>query len=133
MSLDFSEEPRRAFRRPPQTGSSAGLFAFILLVLAFAGGVAYFAYESMNRKIPPPEDFRDRLQTGELTPQDLGILAFSFSLYFCPSIIAILRRHNNFAPILVINALLGFVFIGWVVALAWALTDLRPRDNGRAS
>lgn len=54
------------------------------------------------------------------------VLLLAVPLYFLPTIIALLRKHNNVAPIAVVNFLLGFVFVGWVVALAWALTDQAP-------
>ena len=35
----------------------------------------------------------------------------------------LLRRHNNKIPILIVNILLGWTFIGWVVALIWSFTS----------
>lgn len=46
----------------------------------------------------------------------LGLL-----LYFVPSIVAAARRMKNPAPLVVINVFLGWTFVGWVVALAWAV------------
>jgi hypothetical protein len=54
------------------------------------------------------------------------LLFFAIPIYFLPTIIALLRKHNNLGPIVVVNFLLGCVFVGWVVALAWALTDQAP-------
>ena len=50
----------------------------------------------------------------------LGLVALI--LYFLPSIIAGLRGHHNTAAIFVLNLLLGWSFIGWVVSLVWACT-----------
>ena len=44
------------------------------------------------------------------------------SLYFIPAIVAKVRDHHNFLAILMLNLLLGWSFIGWVVALIWAST-----------
>lgn len=44
-------------------------------------------------------------------------------LYFIPSIIAIARNHPNMASIIVVNLLLGWSFVGWVISLAWSLTN----------
>jgi Na+/H+-dicarboxylate symporter len=51
--------------------------------------------------------------------------------YFIPSIIAYRRRKANRVAILAVNILLGWTFVGWVVALVWALkvdvVDLRAQ------
>lgn len=41
-------------------------------------------------------------------------------LYFLPTIVAF--RKKNLAAIFVLNLLLGWTFLGWVVALIWAMT-----------
>lgn len=43
-------------------------------------------------------------------------------LYFLPTLIAVKRTHRNMAPIAVINILLGWSLIGWVIALAWSFS-----------
>ncbi len=43
-------------------------------------------------------------------------------VYFLPSIVATNRGHHNTEAITVLNLLLGWTFLGWVVALVWALT-----------
>ena len=47
-------------------------------------------------------------------------------LYPLPTYIALRRRKRNVAAILILNLLLGWTFIGWTVALVWALTVDRP-------
>lgn len=42
--------------------------------------------------------------------------------YFLPSIIAGSKRKRNAGAIFALNLLLGWTFIGWVVALVWSLT-----------
>ena len=44
------------------------------------------------------------------------------AFYFIPSIVAYQRKHPNLKAILVLNVLLGWSVIGWVVALVWSLT-----------
>jgi RsiW-degrading membrane proteinase PrsW (M82 family) len=51
------------------------------------------------------------------------------ALHFLPSILAGVRHAKNTGWILVINFLLGWTIIGWVVALIWALRDT-PRSAG---
>jgi hypothetical protein len=47
-------------------------------------------------------------------------LAFLVFLYFLPTVIALLRGAAGFGGVFVINLFLGWTFIGWIIALAWA-------------
>jgi hypothetical protein len=47
-------------------------------------------------------------------------------VYFLPTIIAIGRRNSNTASVFVLNLLLGWSLIGWIVALVWALAANSP-------
>jgi hypothetical protein len=49
------------------------------------------------------------------------IFVFSLALYFLPSIIAIAGHRRNAAAIFLLNLLLGWTFVGWVVALVWSV------------
>ena len=49
------------------------------------------------------------------------IFGFGFVMYFLPSIIAFARSKRDSASIFVLNLLLGWTAIGWVIALVWAL------------
>jgi Superinfection immunity protein len=54
-------------------------------------------------------------------------LAILGLLYFTPTLIALLRGHHNTAPIFVLNAVLGWTVVGWIVAFLWSLTAVwRP-------
>ena len=44
------------------------------------------------------------------------------ALYFLPSIVAFDGKKANFQSIVVVNLFLGWTLIGWVVALAWAVS-----------
>ncbi|EFB73470.1 TPA: superinfection immunity protein [Providencia alcalifaciens] len=50
-------------------------------------------------------------------------------LYVLPSIEAKIKGHPKFNQILAINILLGWTFIGWVVAYVWALGDKKENNN----
>jgi hypothetical protein len=43
-------------------------------------------------------------------------------LYFIPASVACRRAHHKAASIVILNLVLGWTLIGWVVALVWALT-----------
>lgn len=46
------------------------------------------------------------------------VLAF---IYFLPGIVSTLRGHPNTLAIWVLNIFLGWTFVGWVIALVWAV------------
>lgn len=51
------------------------------------------------------------------------VCLFIIFLYFAPSFIAIGRKHTYVLQITLLNALLGWSFIGWAAALIWATTS----------
>ena len=57
------------------------------------------------------------------------VIALLVALYFAPSMIALHRRHHNRAAIVILNLLLGWTFIGWVIALVWSATATPPRGR----
>src|SRR5208283_5061381 len=54
---------------------------------------------------------------------DTLLLAMAIA-YFIPSLVALYRHHSSTGGILVINLFLGWTFIGWVIALAWACSGI---------
>lgn len=48
-------------------------------------------------------------------------------LYFIPTVVAFGRGKRNAAAILALNLLLGWTFIGWIVAFTWSLTYEPPK------
>jgi hypothetical protein len=51
-----------------------------------------------------------------------GMLAilFGIAMYFLPAIVAHHRQHVSFGAIFLVNLLLGWSIIGWIVCFAWA-------------
>ena len=49
-----------------------------------------------------------------------------FVFYFLPTIIAIARSKRDTTSILLLNLFLGWTFIGWVIALVWAVKQDVP-------
>ena len=45
------------------------------------------------------------------------------ALYFVPIMVAAYRQHKQFKAIAVLNVLAGWTFVGWVVALVWAVME----------
>jgi hypothetical protein len=46
--------------------------------------------------------------------------------YFVPSIVALVKKKRNTGAIVLVNVLLGWTVIGWIVALVWAVTNDVP-------
>lgn len=51
------------------------------------------------------------------------IFAISIALYFLPVIVAQSRRHKNLDAIVVLDVILGWTILGWVIALVWSFTS----------
>jgi len=54
------------------------------------------------------------------------VVALILNLYFVPTAVAMKRGHQNTAAIVVINIFLGWTLLGWVAALAWAVSAITP-------
>jgi len=52
----------------------------------------------------------------------LSLLGILFAAYFAPTIIAVVRRHHNAAAIAMLNILLGWTLLGWIIAFVWSCT-----------
>lgn len=55
----------------------------------------------------------------------VGIVVLGM-MYLTPTIIGYIRKKSNKFAILILNLLLGWSVIGWVVALIWACTKDKP-------
>ena len=52
----------------------------------------------------------------------LSAVVFGLCLLFLPTVVAAVRHHPNAPTIFLVNLLLGWTFVGWLVALIWAST-----------
>ena len=59
---------------------------------------------------------------GSLPPEAHLILGIAVLIYFLPFSVAIIRNHNDWLAITVLDLLLGWTVVGWLVALIWACT-----------
>jgi uncharacterized RDD family membrane protein YckC len=50
------------------------------------------------------------------------VLIVLLLVYFFPTIVAILRGAKKQAGIVIINLILGWTLLGWVIALVWAVS-----------
>ena len=51
------------------------------------------------------------------------VLTVLLAIYFLPTIIAVCQNHRNTASIVVVNFFLGWTMVGWVLAVAWSLSN----------
>lgn len=56
----------------------------------------------------------------------VGVFISSVALYFAPTIIAKVRKKSNVGGIAIINATLGWLGAGWIVALVMACSSEQP-------
>lgn len=56
----------------------------------------------------------------------LAYLMLTLGFYLLPSLIAAFRNHTSGGGILVINVLLGWTILGWIIALAWSVSGFHP-------
>ncbi|TRZ48809.1 superinfection immunity protein [bacterium] len=52
---------------------------------------------------------------------ELLLVVLIFAFYFLPTLIAFLRQHKNKLAIFLLNLLLGWTVLGWVVSLVWSV------------
>ena len=45
--------------------------------------------------------------------------------YFLPTVVAGMRGHHQGGAIFLLNLLLGWTFLGWVIALVWSATAVQ--------
>ena len=63
------------------------------------------------------------------TAAELVVLIIGLAIYFLPTAIAINRGHMSKGAIFALNLLLGWIGIGWIVALIWSLTRNIRRNS----
>lgn len=61
------------------------------------------------------------MQLQNFTIPDLLLVVLIFAFYFLPTLIVFLRQHKNKLAVFLLNLLLGWTGIGWVISLAWAV------------
>ena len=55
------------------------------------------------------------------------IIVIFLLVYFLPAMVASSRDHQQKLAIFMLNLLLGWTAIGWILAIVWACTALQKR------
>ena len=56
------------------------------------------------------------------------VAGVAFMIYTLPSFVSAVRDHKQSVAIAALNLLLGWTFIGWSLALVWALITLKDNE-----
>ena len=62
--------------------------------------------------------------------QGFLLIIFMVLAYLFPYMVASWRNHHQLGAIFTLNLLLGWTFIGWVIALVWAATAVQGQKGG---
>ena len=58
---------------------------------------------------------------------EIIVFVLLFGVYFFPALIASRRKHHNQGAIFLLNLLLGWTVLGWLIALIWSATSSAPQ------
>ena len=61
------------------------------------------------------------MQMQELSLTELLTIVLIFAFYFLPTLVSFLRQRKNRLAIFLLNLLLGWTILGWVVSLVWSV------------
>jgi hypothetical protein len=61
------------------------------------------------------------MQMQELSLVELLAIILIFAFYFLPTLVAFLKQHKNKLAIFLLNLLLGWTVLGWVVTFVWSV------------
>jgi hypothetical protein len=92
------------------------------------GRRALGAQRRRERGQKPRQNLRVLLGAFDDTINGLAVLAGILAVYFAPTLVAFARDVPNKGSVIVINTLLGWTLVGWVVALAMAARSV-PRPE----
>jgi len=56
-------------------------------------------------------------------------ISLTIMIYLIPTIIALDKRHIDTLAIFILNLLLGWTFVGWVIAMVWACKKSNSQIN----
>jgi Superinfection immunity protein len=136
IRLSIEPEPLRDRKPRSRTQLSTAVFAgFTLGLLIVMIAVIYMNLPSNNpkgeaaRPVTIPIGFD--LNSGLQIIAALIFLALSLSFYFIPTLVASHRHHHNLLAIGVLNFFLGWIGIGWIIALVWACTAVQKRSESQ--
>ena len=133
----------------PRGVGTGGMAMAIILFLGLTGLVWLAVVQVVNKEkaaVAPPAAMPVRLPAALQAPGEppttlfdantavgvliiIAVIGGAQTLYFMPSLVANLRGHPNFPAIFFINLMTGWSGLGWVGAMAWALTAIKSREH----
>lgn len=104
------------------------LIAFVLFIILYGIGNSFEQYEYVDGFRYP----KSNLMSTIISLVNILLLIYlGLVIYFIPSLIAYRKNHANINQIFILNLLLGWIFIGWVIALIWAYK--KPEEKNESS
>lgn len=91
----------------------------VAFVAVVGYAIIFFMFATAVLLVPEEKDDPASLLVATVFGPALAVAIGMF--YALPSVVAYVRKHRNFLPIVVSNIALGWSGLFWVVALIWAL------------
>jgi hypothetical protein len=146
LSTDISEALPYATGRAIKHGLSASSMKGIFYMNAFNSTIKQLSVDgetdegvstktteqTIQQTIPETKPAIQPLATSASKVSDKeGLMAMLFlliiaAIYSLPWAISVFNKHPAKVGILTLNLLLGWTFIGWIIALVWAVTKPQP-------
>jgi Superinfection immunity protein len=120
------------FSRAAHHGPKPGAREYGALIPLVNGGAAAWSMptirlwrteERLTSRVPRAGR---RKQMDLFAPYHLIVMPLILVIFFAPAIIAMRRHHARVLAIFMVNLLLGWTVVGWIVALVWSF--LSPRE-----
>jgi predicted membrane protein len=89
-------------RRVRRWNTDMSISGMIIIIVALVAVIAFGLIDNINQIV------------------GLGLSLIGLLIYFLPTVVALANKKRNSLAIFVLNLLLGWTLVGWVVALVWA-------------
>jgi len=59
---------------------------------------------------------------------EIFLVLLIISIYFLPTIVALVGDHSSFLAIFILNLLAGWTLLAWIILLVWSFLDREPEE-----
>jgi hypothetical protein len=82
-----------------------------------------------NREQPERESVPDDKPLTSNDSNQTGPILIGIFFYFVPTFVAVIRKHGSWPAIAILDVLLGWTVVCWIVALVWSFTEVSSREH----